>query len=325
MAERPKPRIVVSKCIEFDSCRWNGLKISSGAVKLLKPFVEFIPVCPEMELGLGVPREPIRIVRREGERRLIQSETERDLTGAMLEFTDSFISSVGKVDGFILKEKSPSCGVKNVKVYPRMGKSAPIDSRNPGFFGKAVRDGFPGIPLEDEGRLNNFSLREHFLTSVFALARLRSAIGKKRMKDLVDFHTRHKLLLMAYSQKEMRALGKLVANREKKQVGEVLEDYRKRFPAALKTPPGPGPVENVFLHALGYFKDRVSPREKEFFLESIRGYRARRRPMGVPVAIIRSWIVRFDEPYLARQAFFDPYPSDLIEVTDSGKGREVWR
>ena len=323
MDEMTRPKVVVSKCLEFDHCRWNGLKISSGVVKLLKPFVEFIPVCPEMEIGLGVPREPIRIVRRDKTLRLIQAETNLDLTEKMINFSHSFLESVGEVDGFILKERSPSCGMKNVRVYPGMGKVGAINSKNPGFFGKAALAKFPGVPIENEGRLNNFTIREHFLSVLFALARLRAVKRSGKIKNLVAFQTDHKLLLMAYSQTGMKILGNLVANREGKSFGELMEEYERQFLAAVSRPPGPGKVVNVLMHAMGYFKEEISTREKAFFLDSLTQYRDQRVPLGVPVAIIRSWIIRFGEAYLERQNFFNPYPEDLIEVTDSGKGREL--
>jgi len=323
MDEMTRPKVVVSKCLEFDHCRWNGLKISSGVVKLLKPFVEFIPVCPEMEIGLGVPREPIRIVRRDKTLRLIQAETNLDLTEKMINFSHSFLESVGEVDGFILKERSPSCGMKNVRVYPGMGKVGAINSKNPGFFGRAVGEKFPGVPIEDEGRLNNFTIREHFLSVLFALARLRAVKRSGKIKNLVAFQTDHKLFLMAYSQAGMKILGNLVANREGKSFGELMEEYELQFLAAVSRPPSPGKVVNVLMHAMGYFKEEISTREKAFFLDSLTQYRDRRVPLGVPIAIIRSWIIRFGEAYLERQNFFNPYPEDLIEVTDSGKGREL--
>jgi len=319
-----RPKVVVSKCLEFDHCRWNGLKISSGVVRLLKPFVDFIPICPEMEIGLGVPREPIRIVRRDKILRLIQAETNRDLTEEMINFSEKFLEEIGEVDGFILKERSPSCGMKNVRVYPGMGKVGAINSKNPGFFGKAVLAKFPGVPIEDEGRLNNFTIREHFLSVLFARARLRAVKRSGKIKNLVAFQADHKLFLMAYSQTGMRVLGNLVANREGKVFGEVMEEYERRFLDAVGRPPGPGKVVNVLMHAMGYFKEKISTREKAFFLDSLTQYRDRRVPLGVPVAIIRSWIIRFGESYLERQNFFSPYPEELIEVTDSGKGRELY-
>jgi len=318
-----KPCLVVSKCIEFEACRWNGLKISSWVIKLLKPWVDFIPVCPEVELGLGVPRSPLRIVRREGSLRLVDSDNGREFTEAIRDFSSKFLNGIDEVDGFILKERSPSCGLKNVKIYPREGKVAPINSRNPGFFGKAVKKSFPGSPREDEGRLNNFRIREHFLTRIFAGARLRKVFREKSLGALVDFHSDHKLMLMAHNQEMLRELGRLVANRQKLPINRIQEAYREGFLAALAEPPSPGAVINVLMHALGYFKKKLSPREKTFFLESLEDYRNRRVPLGVPITLVSSWIVRFQEPYLARQAFFSPYPEDLVEVSDSGKGREV--
>lgn len=325
MQEYFRPKVVVSKCLEFDHCRWNGLKISCGAVKLLKQYVEFIPVCPEMEIGLGVPREPVRIVRKQNILRLIQAKTELDLTKKMSNFCETFLQNIGEVDGFILKERSPSCGMKNVKIYPGIGKVGPLNSKNPGLFGKAVLAKFPGIPIEDEGRLNNFTIREHFLSVLFTLTYLREVKRSGKLKNLVDFQAKNKLFLMAYSQKEMRFLGNLTANKEGKQFKEIISEYKTHFFNAVRRPPSQGNTINVLMHALGYFKQNISSREKVFFLDALKKFRERRIPLGVPIAIIRSWIVRFGEPYLEQQTFFNPFPEEMIEVTDSGKGREIWR
>jgi len=299
--------------------------ISSDAVKLLKPFAEFRTVCPEVEIGLGVPRPPIRIVSVKGALSLMQVETNRDLTAEMSTFAAAFLDSINEVDAFILKERSPSCGTKTVKVYPGMGKAGPLHSRGAGFFGKAVMERFPDTPLEDEGRLRNYDIREHFLTRLFTLASFREVRKARAMGRLVDFHTRSKLLLMAYSQKELKKLGNLVANRDRRRIDMVLDEYGSGLRAALRLPPPPGPCANVLMHALGYFSSSLSPREKEFFLDSLRQYRLRRVPLSVPVAVMRSWIARFGEEYLATQTFFSPFPEELVEVTDSGKGRELWR
>ncbi len=323
MKDQLRPRVAVSKCLEFAACRWNGLKISSGVVKLLKPHVDFVPVCPEVEIGLGVPRPPIRLTAGDDGPRLVQSDTGLDHTEKMVAFAEKFLSELGEVDGFILKERSPSCGMKNVKLYPGPGKVQSLGSKNAGIFGAAVMEKYPGFPVEDEGRLRNFALREHFLTALFTLARFRAAADAGRMAGLVKFQERHKLILMAYDQVKMRELGKLIANPEKRPVKEVATDYRSLLLAALARPPQSGPVINVLTHALGYFKKGLLPAEKEFFLESLEQYRSGRVPLGVPVAVVRSWIVRFDQSYLKDQYFFDPYPEDLIEVTDSGKGREL--
>jgi len=318
-----RPRVVVSKCLEFEACRWNGLKISSGVVKLLKSHVDFVPVCPEVETGLGVPRPPVRLVSGETGPRLVQSDTGLDHTEKMMAFAGEFLSGLGEVDGFILKERSPSCGMKNVKLYPGPGKVQATSSKNAGFFGKAVLDRFPGFPVEDEGRLLNFTIREHFLTSLFTLARYRRVKAGGRMAELVGFQERHKLILMAYDQEKMRLLGRLTANREKRKFPELVRDYEEILRAALARPPKSGPVINVLTHAFGYFKKELLAAEKEFFLDALERYRSNRIPLGVPVALVRSWIVRFAQSYLNEQYFFDPYPEDLIEVSDSGKGREL--
>lgn len=320
-----KPKLVISKCIEFESCRWNGLMVSSDAVKLLKPFAEFTPVCPEMAIGLGAPRAPVRIVSVKGDLKLMQAETDLDLTDKMRGFVASFLDSIDEIDAFILKERSPSCGTKTVKVYPGMGKAGPLHSHGAGFFGRAVMDRFPDTPIEDEGRLRNYDVREHFLTRVFTLAAFREVKRARAMGRLVDFHTRNKLLLMAYSQKELKNLGNIVADRGRRKIGAALDEYGRGLRAALDAPPLPGPSSNVLMHALGYFSKNLSAREKEFFLDSLRQYGARRVPLSVPIAVIRSWINRFDEKYLAAQTFFSPFPEELVEVSDSGKGRELWR
>jgi uncharacterized protein YbbK (DUF523 family) len=164
-----KPRIVVSKCLGFAACRYNGLMISSPLVRKLKDQVDFIPVCPEQEIGLGVPRDPIRIIEDKGKRRLYQPATGLDLTKEMNAFINSFLKTLGQVDGFLLKSGSPSCGIKDVKVYPKLTKRhRPVTEKSYGFFGGRVLELYPGLAIEDEDGLKNPAIREHFLTRIFA-------------------------------------------------------------------------------------------------------------------------------------------------------------
>lgn len=322
MSRFPRPRIVVSKCLGFAACRWNGVTIPDEFVSRLEPYVEFAPVCAEVEIGLGVPRDPVRVVSVEGNLRLIQPATGKDFTGAMRRFAMDYTASVGVVDGFILKSRSPSCGIKDVKVYPGSGKTA-ASGKGAGFFAAAVLERFGDLPIEDEGRLTNFAIREHFLTRVFALARLREALQAGAMRDLVAFHAHHKLLLMAYNQTALRALGRIVANPQRRPLADVAAEYQAHFRKALLRPPRVGAIINVLMHTLGHFSERLSAREKAFFLDSLERYRARKVPLSAVIAVLRSWIVRFEDAYLAEQVFFDPYPEALVEVTDSGKGREL--
>lgn len=322
MEYHPRPAIVVSKCIEFDSCRYNGAMIPSEVVRALKAHVDFTPVCPEVEIGLGVPREPIRIIRIDGEDKLWQPATGRDITDAMTGFARDFLGRVGAIDGFILKFRSPSCGIKEVKIYGGKGK-APASGKGAGFFGRAVLDAFGDLAVEDEGRLRNFRIREHFLTKIFTLSRFRETREAGSMGALVKFQAQNKLLFMAYSQKVMREMGRVVANPDRKKVGEVLDEYETLLRAALAGAPRRPSAINVLMHAMGYFSDELAAKEKQFFLASLDKYRETRIPLSVPVSIINSWLARFDREYLSEQTFLEPYPGDLVQVTDSGKGRDV--
>jgi uncharacterized protein YbgA (DUF1722 family)/uncharacterized protein YbbK (DUF523 family) len=317
-----KPRIVVSKCIEFEHCRWNGLVISSEFVRNLDRFVEFIKVCPEVEIGLGVPRDPIRIVRAKEGLRLVQPSTGKDVTDDMVTFAKRFLDSLPPVDGFVLKSRSPSCGLKEVKIYAAADKPGGV-GKGSGFFGSAVEERYPFLPVEDEGRLTNFRIREHFLTRVFALARFRSMRESARMKDVVSFQASNKLLLMAYNQTELRALGRIVANPGKRPVEELLEEYEGHLLKALAKPARYTSDINVLMHALGYFSKKLNAEEKAFFLDTLEQYRDAKIPLSACLSVVRSWIARFGEPYLEMQSYFEPYPTELVEITDSGKGRKL--
>ena len=185
MREFVRPKVVVSRCLEFDHCRYNGDMISSPIVAKLKEYVDFLPVCAEVEIGLGIPRSPVRIILDNGEHRLVQPASGKDVTEDMKAFCTNFLDSVGEVDGFILKFRSPSCGFKDVKVYPSVGKSGAI-GKTSGYFGGAVLKKYPFLPVEDEGRLRNARIKEHFLTKLFVLAAFRKVKSEGSMKDLVS-------------------------------------------------------------------------------------------------------------------------------------------
>lgn len=319
-----RPVVVVSRCLEFAPCRYNGLMIASPFVRRLMDFADLLPVCPEVEIGLGVPRNPIRIVESDGNRRLLQPSTGRDVTRDMERFAGKFLSTIENVDGFILKSRSPSCGLKDVKVYPGIEpKLSPTTGKGIGFFGGAVRERFPGLAAEDEGRLENLEIREHFLSLLWALADLRFVGGSDSMDELVAFHSRRKLQLMAASQKHLRELGRTVANPGRKPWLEVFEAYASGFREAMSRRPRYAANVNVLMHAMGYFKDGLTAAEKRFFLEQLEAYRRGRLPLSAALGIMRSWIVRFGQEYLAGQAYFDPYPSGLSDLSDSAKGRRL--
>lgn len=318
-----KPRIHISRCITFEHCRWNGLAIASETVDLLKPSVEFLPACPEVEIGLGVPRKPIRLVKREDGVHLLQQETETDVTEKMIRYAADYLAKLEDVDGFILKSRSPSCGMKDVKLYPSLGKVAQLKEKAVGLFAEEVYRRFGHLPIEDEGRLTNFSIREHFLTRVFATARLRTLLRNPSMGALVRFHSENKLLLLAYHQAVLRELGKIVANHEHLPEEEVFDRYEAGFRRAFVKQPRYTSNINVLMHALGYFSDGLLKQEKAFFLDELEKYKLGKNPLSVPISIIRSFMVRFGEDYLERQTYFDPYPEDLMQLKDSGEGRKL--
>ncbi len=322
MPDYVKPVVVVSKCLGFEACRWNGEIVRDEFVGLLDSFVQFIPVCPELEIGLGVPRDPIHIEAGKEGRRLIQPATGRDVTESMLSFSKTFLDSLPEVDGFLLKARSPSCGIGDVKVFPYGGGESGAVDKGPGLFGEEVQRRFPLLPAESEGRLRNFRLREHFLVRIFTNARFREAAKKRTMEALVDFHSRHKFLLMSYNQSELKAMGRLVANPERRPQKELFRLYGEHLRKALARPPRYASNINVLMHSMGYFSDRLTPGEKAHFLEALRRYREKRIPLSAPVEIVNSWINRFGEKYLAEQTYFRPYPEELVMISDSGKGRD---
>jgi uncharacterized protein YbgA (DUF1722 family)/uncharacterized protein YbbK (DUF523 family) len=317
-----RPIVYVSKCLGFATCRYNGITINDDFVEKLKPHVDYVTVCPEVEIELGVPRDPVRIVVYKNEKKLVQPATGRDVTSAMHNFCDAFLGQIHEVDGFLLKSRSPSCGIKDVKIYARMEKSASL-GKGAGFFGSAVMVRFPEHPVEDEGRIRNFRIREHFLTQLFAYNRFRNTKKTSSMAALVQFHTENKLLLMAYNQNELRILGQTVANQDKRPVDEVYRLYEDHFHSALCTPARYTSNINVLMHAMGHFSDNLTPQEKKYFLASLERYRDGKIPLSATLSVLRSWIIRFEDSYLNQQTFFEPFPEALVEITDSGKGRKL--
>lgn len=317
----PKPRIFVSKCLGFEKCRWNGEILQDAFVDKLKTFVEYITVCPECEIGLGVPRDPIRIVLEKDTYKLMQLNTGKDVSDSMGRFSSKYLASIDDIDGFILKDRSPSCGLKDVKVYKSLKPSSSVE-RTSGFFAKEVLKHFPNSAVDTEARLTNLSIREHFLTKAFTLAKFRSLFDNPQMKHIVQYHAENKFLLMAYSQKELSNLGNIVANIDKRKPNEVLEEYGKHLRLALFKPPKFTSTINVIIHAFGYFSKNLSKKEKEFFLNSLEEYRREQVPLSVPIKLLRADIIRFEVGYLSQQTFFEPYPADLAHAKDSGKGRK---
>ncbi len=316
----PKPRIFISRCIEFDACRWNGAMIGCDFVRALKPYIEPVTRCPEADIGLGIPRDPVRIVRHEGALALLQTATGRFYTKEMGEYCTAETARLGELDGAIFKEKSPSCGDRDVKIYASADPLAAQNGKGRGFWAEAFIQAYPDIPEENEGRLNNFTIREHFYTAIFTRAAFRQAKQSGTMKDLVNFHTKNKLLCMAYNQAVMRDLGRLVANHEQRPPSELFAVYQSQLPRIFQKMPRRGSMVNVLLHAFGYFSEQLEGRERVHFLEMLEKYKSGRLPLSACQTVLQSWTERFDQEYLRGQSFFEPFPQALIDISDSGKG-----
>jgi uncharacterized protein YbgA (DUF1722 family)/uncharacterized protein YbbK (DUF523 family) len=306
----PRPRVVISRCIDFDSCRYNGQVIRASVRDELEPHVDFLPICPELEIGLGVPRDPVRLTRKDGTVHMVQPATGSDLTARMESFSRKFLSGLGEADAFILKARSPSCGVRNAKVFHGEAGDASFDS-GPGLFAGRVLERFPHAAVEDEARLKDLRLRHHFLTKSFALAGLRAA-ARTGVPGLLEFHARSKLLLMAHSEAHLRRMGRLLGDSARRPSAEVVREYSEQFAAALARPSRPGANVNVLMHALGHVSERLAPRERTHFLELLESYRGRAVPLSAPQAVVASWAARFEVEYLAGQTFLEPYPAPLV-------------
>jgi len=322
MRKFPKPTVVTSKCFEFDACRYNGAMIPNNFVQKLEPFVKFVPVCPEVEIGLGVPRDVIRVVEKKGKKLLVQPTTGKELSKSMYKFAEGFLNSLDSVEGFILKSRSPSCGVNNAKIFRDADNPAPI-GKGPGLFAEKVLEKFPGAAIEDEGRLMNYNIREHFLTKLYTLARFREVSIKNTAKALIDFQSDNKFIFMSYNQREMRALGKIAANENKLPIEDVISEYEKHLHHALSNHPRRSTHINTLMHGLGYFSKKLTSKEKAYFLDLLDNYRNSKIPLSAILSVLESWIVKYEEEYLARQTFFEPYPRELMDISDSGKGRAL--
>ncbi|MGM0508929.1 MAG: YbgA family protein [Fusobacteriota bacterium] len=320
-----KPNIVVSKCLGFEKCRFNGQVLHSEFIDHFKSFMNIYTVCPEVEIGLGVPRDPIRIIREDEKNKLVDSETGEEHTEKMNKFSEKYLDSLENIDGFILKNRSPSCGVKDVKIYKSSGEYRPLNEKTSGFFAKNAMEKFPDLAFEDDGRLMNFRIRENFLIQIYTLSKFREIGEKMKMHDIIEFHSTNKYLFMAYDQEILKKLGKITANHEDLPIETVYQKYKETMSGLFENFRTDGMNINAFMHIFGYFKDLINTKEKEFFLEKLDAYRNNLVPAMVPISILESWVIRFDIDYLKTQTILNPYPDNLMKVTDSGKGREFNR
>jgi uncharacterized protein YbgA (DUF1722 family)/uncharacterized protein YbbK (DUF523 family) len=307
-----KFRIGISSCLLGNEVRWNaGHKLDKYLTRTLGKFVEYVPVCPEVEVGLGIPRESMRLVGDPENPRLITFKSKTDLTDRMLTWAKKRVKELEKEDlcGFIFKSDSPSSGMIRVKVYNDKGMPHKVGI---GIFARAYMEHFPLIPVEDDGRLNDPLIRENFMLQIFSMQRWRENLAVRRsMGSLVDFHTRNKLLILSHSQKHYRLMGKLVADGKKMPIKALYDQYQQILMEALKLKTTIKKHTNVMQHLMGYFKKQLTPDEKQELLEVFEHYRKELVPLLVPITLINHYVRKYDQAYLKQQTYLNPHPQEL--------------
>lgn len=312
-AQTQRIRLGISSCLLGERVRYDGgHKLDHYLADTLGRFVDWVPVCPEVETGLGTPREAMRLVGTADSPRLMTRETGIDHTDRMLRWARGRLKELEQEElcGFIFKSRSPSSGMERVKIYSPDGMPGPVGS---GIFARAFMDRFPLLPVEDDGRLRDPGLRENFIERSFVYHSWRELNrGRASAGALVDFHADHKYMIMAHSPEHLRGLGKLVANPGRKKPSMLFEAYLPLLMEGLKRKATVKKNTNVLQHMVGYFKKQLTPDEKQELLGVIGEYHDRMVPLVVPVTLIRHYVRKYDEPYLGRQVYLNPHPAELM-------------
>ncbi|HEX9944674.1 MAG TPA: DUF523 and DUF1722 domain-containing protein [Thermoanaerobaculia bacterium] len=313
-SEIPRVRVGISACLLGEEVRYNGgHKRDAFLVDTFGRYVEWVPVCPEVELGMGTPRPPIRLERHGGEVRLVMPSTGADYTDAMRAWAGRRVDALAglDLDGYILKQDSPSCGMERVKVYH--GPGAPLKEGR-GLFACVLLCRLPDLPVEEEGRLNDPLLRENFVTRVFVHHRWRE--GEKEgwtRTSLMRFHERHKLLLMARNQCGMRRLGRLLGESDGEiPIEDLAREYRQGLTEILHRPATRRGHTNVLHHLAGYVSDQIDREDRAELAEAIEHYRLGLLPLVVPLTLIRHHVRRLGAEYLQDQVYLEPHPHELM-------------
>ena len=305
-------KLGISSCLLGERVRWNGThKLDRFLTDTLGKFVEYVPVCPEVECGFDVPREPLRQVGDPDSPRLITSRTKIDYTDRMIQWARKRVIELEKegLCGFIFKSRSPSSGMERVKVYNEKG--IPV-KKGVGMFARAFMAHFPLIPVEEDGRLHDPKLRENFIERIFTFKRWRDTRAERESRgNLVSFHTKHKMLILSHSPQHSRMTGKLVAQAKEISLKELYQRYQKLLMEALRLKSTPKKNVNVLTHILGYFKKQLSADEKQEMLEIVDLYRRGNVPLIVPITLVNHYVRKYDQPYLKEQYYLYPHPAEL--------------
>jgi uncharacterized protein YbgA (DUF1722 family)/uncharacterized protein YbbK (DUF523 family) len=302
----PKPQIGISSCLLGNRVRHNGEhKKNNWIVDTLGPFVTWIPICPEVEMHLGVPRETMRLMS-ENNIRLITCKSKQDLTELADSTNERILKRGYNFDSYIFKKDSPSCGLERVKIY---GKSGIPSKIGVGIFSQKIKTQYPHIPIIEEGRLSDIKQRNSFLIRLFTWTRFKRITGK--INALQNFHQDHKLQLMAFDPSGYKHLGRIAANSNRNELANVFTDYELALSALLKKSLNPEKNINVFEHMLGYFKSQLSSKEKAHILGLLQSYRVEKIPLASLSTLFKYLIEKHSIEYLKSQTILEPYPDEI--------------
>jgi len=309
-----KPRLGISQCLLGDTVRYDGgHKRDAFLTDVLAPFVEWIPVCPEVEAGLGTPREAMHLAGDPDAPQLLTIRTHIDHTITLQVFSQRRVQELQEsdLDGYIFKKNSPSCGVHRVKVYTEKGQPS---KQGTGVFSAAFQKAFPLLPVEEEGRLSDASIRENFIERIFCYRRWKSLLQQGRISRgaIVQFHTRHKYLLLTHSRSHYHNLGQLVAKAGQYTPGDLAERYGVLFMDALKSKATVRKQVNVLQHLAGHLKKQLSAIERAELQETIQDYHRHLTPLTVPLTLIKHYVRILAVPYLVDQVYLNPHPKELM-------------
>jgi uncharacterized protein YbgA (DUF1722 family)/uncharacterized protein YbbK (DUF523 family) len=306
-------RLGISACLLGEEVRFDGgHKRDAFLTGVLAPHVEWVPVCPEVEVGMGTPRETLRLVREHGRTRMVTTRSGIDHTDAMHAWAMRRVEALAgeDLDGYVLKKDSPSCGMERVKVY---GSDGPGVRDGRGLFAEVLLARFPLLPVEEEGRLCDAHLRENFIERVFAYRRLKNLFGSRWSTGaLVRFHTAHKMSLLAHSTTAYQELGWLVAHSATFSKAELRKRYEEQFMATLALPATTRRHTNVLSHMAGHLKDRLDAMSRQELAETIEEYRKGLVPLVVPLTLINHHVRVHGVEYLAGQVYLQPHPRELM-------------
>ena len=310
-----KPKIVVSECLYGTKCRYDGQGYNDKVIQSLKDYVDLQTVCPELAIGLSIPREPIRIeMNKENEEyRLIDYNSKNDYTNQMTEFSEEFINGLDDIDGFILKSRSPTCGLKDAKVY-YCGNKCSIRSNENGFFSQKIIDKYDYLPIENEGRLKNYNIRDNFFTRIFFINNL------KNNKNIIEFHKNNLLLLKSYDEESTNEVSDILnENRMEDQVHQ----YKEKVLNIVSNQRKKENKLSIIIKVFEKYKNMLNEEEINMFNGLIESYENQRIPFSTLEVVIKMYATRFKDKDILNQTFFYPYPENLINITDSGKGRKL--